>query len=607
MEFLGVRTDGYSYVDMFVCRMDDKGSVIICGDHGEGKTDLVKAPLLVLSGDEYKSIDHPITKGKKRMEINVDLKVEAGDEITLLDHIFRCNVGDNITIALVETPSGLQKYTLFNSTSGELYKGTPKQTREIVYRFLGRFPDPHKLDQLGSSNRPSERAEFLKIVASMSKTKEGEPIDFTPFIVREAELQEQHSTQKAHLKVLKDDLASMPVPQDHWAKIEIDQKAVSDEIQLYNAHEIENARRVRVIQEVEKKLTDKNLILSGLVSEKTVLSSTIEQSQQRVHGDKTSLQKFSAAIENYTANNPIVEPEDTELLTKEIEALQLRFKTANEVKEKNQKIKDTIIAQTGKKALQEQAITQVEKEISEKIEQEKALDYKINLAKSEELPSIKIEVEKVKVDNKPLIWEGEKDPEDILEVMLYLNGLMTKAVSGNKQVADRLKYEEQGVKIEATEKGMKETTESKNQVKADEMAVIEASQFPHPGIQIRRDDKDKIDVWVKDKHEVWNTYNDTNHSERMFQSVNIVTHGAGGDLKLLFVNEGYALLPYKRKQIIEAANRKGFKVMMEAFTAEEGENAIYLGSPEKTPKDPFPEQPESEKTSGDTPAWGNTQ
>ena len=607
MEFLGVRTNGFSRMDIFKCQMDDKGSIIVCGDHGDGKTDALQSVLSVLSKEEFASIDHPITKGKKRMEITVDLKVDPGDKITLMDHVFRADVGDNITVALVKTPSGSPELTLFNSTTGDQYKGTTTETRKIVDLFLGRFPDPHRLDSLGSSKKPSEREEFLKIVASMSKTKEGEPIDFTAFIEQEKEARENHATQKAHLKFLNDD--QLLVPQNDWAKDKIDQKVLSDEIQKFNEYEKENERRLRVLNEAEKILENKQTELSGVESQKKSLADEINKSKSDLDQENRSIESLERMVSQYKENNPIVEPEDTEELTRKIEAIQEQLKKANDLKDKNQKIKDTITEQQNKAATRKQLAEQSEKTISEK--QSNLDEVCANFVRlSANIPDVQQQIEKTKADNPVLLWTGEKDPEEALEVLPYLNSLMSKAVIANKQVADREKYEDQAKKVESTKKQMKDATDSINQIKSDERMVIESSVFPHPGIQIRRDDKDKVDVWVKDRHEVWNTYNDTNHAERTFQAVNIVTHGAGGDLKLLFVNEGYALLPYKRKQIIEAANRKGFKVMMEAFTAGEGENAIYLGEPVNAPKDPFPEQTSEaqiEQNTSGIPAFGKTE
>ncbi len=582
MECLGIRANGFSKLDIFVCKMDKEGHYIVCGDHGEGKTDAIQAFMLPLSSEEYKTVDNPITKGKKRMEINVDLKVEPGDEITIMDHIFRANVGDNITVALVKTLASGPKLTLFNTTTGDQYNGTTTETRKIVDRFLGRFPDPHKLDKLGSSKKRSEREEFIKIVAEMSRTKEGGEIDFSPFIERLEELRESHSSQKAHKKLLSDDLATMPVPQPDWATKSIEQEEVSEEIQRYNDHETENQTRSIAVKDAEQKLVFQERDILTRTGQKEELINEISQDNSKLLTAKAINQKLEKAITDYEIANPIVEHDKIEDLNLQLEELQLKIKNANLIKDQNEKIKLHVSTGKNKLVTGNQLDEQSEKAISEKELKLKQIVQGIAWINERVIPPVKEEIERVTAENQPIPWKGQTDPKELLEPLPYLNDLMSKAKNSNKQVEDRTKYESQEEKIKSTTKEMEETTVAINQVKEDERMVIESSVFPHPGIQIRRGEDNKVDVWVKDKHGVWNTYNDTNHAERIFQAVNIVTHGAGGDLKLLFVNEGYALLPYKRKQIIEAANRKGFKVMMEAFTAEDDENAIYLGEPEST-------------------------
>lgn len=602
MQILSFSINGFGHLDVFSHQMKDGN--IFHGDHGAGKTEVLLSVMSVLSGKEYSSIDDPITKGKNRHENVVNLKVESGDEITMMDHVFKCEVGDNITVSLVKTKKGNPKLLLFNTTTNKPYVGTTTETRKIVDRFLGRFPDPKKLDDLGTGSI-SEREKFVKTVAQMSKTKEGEPIDFSSFIEREIVLREEHSTQKTHLKVLGDDQASMPVPQDGWATKPIDQKAVSDEIQRYNGHEKENTKRLQSIQEVERRSTDQQTVLSGLNEQKIALTTTIDQSTTELNQEKKSIESLERMIVQYKDNNPILEPEDTEELARQIEALQKKLKDANDLKEKNQKIAKTISDQQNKVTTRKQLADQSEKVINEKKESLAEIQEKTGKIESEIIPQIQAEIAKVKTDNQPIPWEGQGDPEETLEVLPYLNKQMFDAVIANEQVADREKYEEQTKKIESTEKQMKEATESINQVKEDERLVIEASVFPHPDIQIRRDDKNKVDVWIKDNHGVWITYNDGNHAHRMFHSVNIVTHGAGGDLKLLVVREGYALFEYMQKLIIEAANRKGFKVMLETLTSSD-KNAIYLGeskTPQKIVSSPLPV---GEKVPEDMPAWGGT-
>ncbi len=604
MQFLSYSTDGFGRLDISSHSMEDREYTIFCGDHGEGKTQAILGVMSVLSDEEFKSIDNPITKGKKRLENVVELKVDPGDQITLMDHVFRANVGDNITVALVKTPSQSPKLTLFNSTTGDQYIGSTTETRKIVDKFLGRFPDPKRLDDLATSGKKSDREDFVKIVASMSRTKEGAPIDFAPFIEREEAYRVEHSEEKASLKVLKDDLSMMPVPQLDWAIEKIDQKAVSDEIQRYNAHQQENAKRTQAVQEVERKLSEQNNILSGLQEQNEAFDASIVQLVNSLSQERESLKKFIQAIENYQNNNPIVQPEDTEALTREIEALQKRLKAANDLKEKNRNIENTITEQTNKLALRQQAIEQSENSLAEKRQNKAVVLDKIESIEKDVVPAIQGEIEKAKSDNQPLEWKGSVDPEGDLGVLPYLNKLMADAEKANRQVEDREKHEGQKRKIEVSEKHLKEITESINGVKDDERAVIEASVFPHPGIQIRRDEKNKIDVWVKDKHGVWNTYNDSNHAHRLFYATNIVTHGVNGDLKLLVVREGYALFEYMQKLIIETANRRGFKVLMETLISSD-KNAVYLGDseiPQEIVSAPLPDG----ENIPDVPAFGST-
>lgn len=602
MQILSFAINAFGHLDMYSHTMKDGN--IFCGDHGVGKTEALLSVMSVLSDKEYKSIDDPITKGKKKHKNVVELKVESGDEITLMDHVFRCEAGDNITCTLVKTRSGSPELTLFNSSTGKQYKGTTTETRKIVDRFLGRFPDPKRLDDLGTGSR-SEREEFVKIVASMSKTKEGDPIDFTPFIERETALQEEHSTQKAHLKVLRDDFESMPVPQGDWAKVVIDQKAVSDEIQRFNDHENENKKRLLIIQDAVRKLTEQQTVYSDLNVQKVDLSKSIEDSTADIAKEREGIEALKGMIENYKAKNPIVKPEDTEDLTKQIEALQARLKTANGLKEKNQGIEKVVLEKQNSVISRTGVADESEKAVAEKRASLTALNSRMHDIQERIIPMINIQVEKAGKENKNLPWTGEKDPEEVLEVLPYLNDLMSKAVLANKQVADREKYEGQKVKIESTEKQMKENTESKNQVKADEKMVIESSAFPHPGIQIRRGDDDKVGVWIKDPHDQWIIYNDGNHAHRLEYSTNIVTHGAGGDLKLLVVREGYALHQYMVKRIIEAANRKGFKVMLETLTSDDP-CAIYLGEAKNPQEIVSASMPAGEKEQSGIPAFGVT-
>lgn len=601
MQILSFSINGFGHLDVFSHEMKDGN--IFHGDHGAGKTEALMSVMSVLSGKEYNSIDDPITKGKIRHENIVNLKVDPGDEITLMDHIFRCDVGDNITVSLVKTRSGSPKLTLFNTTTNEQYGGNPTETRKIVDKFLGRFPDPKRLDDLATGTR-SQREEFVKIVAEMSKTKEGDSIDFTPFVEREELAREEHSIQKAHLKVLKDDRVTMPVPQGDWEKLKIDQKAVSDEIQRFNKYEKDNTRRRTTIQEIERKLADKNTALLGFEDQKNMLSSDIEKLASELDIEKKSIESLSNMITQYKGNNPIVDPEGITDLTGQIEALQKRLNTANQLKEKNQRIEKTISDQENKVTTRIQLVNRSEKNISEKRNSNDIIIGKIKTIKETDIHLINRKIELTTAENKPLPWTGEKDPEGIIEVLPYLNKRMSDAEMANKQVEDREKYEEQTRKIESTEKQMKEALETIKQVKADEMMVIESSVFPHPGIQIRRDNKNKVDVWIKDNHDVWITYNDGNHAHRMFYSTNIVTHGVNGDLKLLVVREGYALFEYMQKQIIETANRKGFKVMMETLTSTDA-NAIYLGESDKPQQIVSAPLPDGEKVT-EGPAWGPT-
>ncbi|MCK5611225.1 hypothetical protein KAR91_55660 [Candidatus Pacearchaeota archaeon] len=602
MQILSFSGDGFGHLDLFSHEM--KEGNIFCGDHGAGKTEALMLVMSVLSGEEYKSIDDPITQGKKRHENIVELKVDPGDEITLMDHIFRCDVGDNITVSLVKTRSGSPQLTLFNSTTGDQFKGSTTETRKIVDKFLGRFPDPKRLDDLATGTR-GQREEFVKIVAEMSKTKEGELIDFTPFVVREEEARENHSTQKAHLKVLKDDKASMPVPQDDWAKVGIDQKAVSDGIQLFNEHKNKNTKRSQSIQEAERQLTEQNSKLSDFERQDEELKRSINSLSDTLKGEKNSIIGLQKSISEYQANNPIVKPEDTEEIIKQIEALQKKLRTANELKEKNQKIEKMVTDQQNKATNRTQLADQSGESISEKQRTKDSVLHDIEIIREKIIPNINDHIESTKASNQPLPWKGEVDPEGLLEVLPYLNSQMSKAVTANRQIEDREKFEEQDRKIKSTEKQMKEATDTISQVKEDERMVIEASVFPHPGIQIRRGDDNKVSVWIKDSHDNWITYNDGNHAHRMFYSVNIVTHGVNGDLKLLVIREGYALFEYMQKQIIEVANRKGFKVMMETLTSTD-ENAIFLGESEKPQEIVSAPLPEGE-TAQSMPAFGPTQ
>lgn len=540
-------------IETFAHKFEKGKPLIAYGENGAGKTAIIISLYAALDKRKipikYDSLVGPysienIKKAKVRLGIEGDKGILELNGKTL----------EKFYVNFSETEKGTVNLSLTDAITGEVDKSP---SREKIKNLIGLFLDP--VDLANTLEEPKGDRKLAEKLAKMVG------LDLQPYIDKENALFEEKQEENVTLKRLRGELSGMDVPQDDWATEKIDQKTVSDEIQLYTTHEKENSRRSLNIETAKEGLKDHQLDLLKLESSKTDGDELILSGSEALKKEHAATAEVEKSITLYKDENPIVEPEKTpEEITVQIEALQKELKSANVLKEKNRNIVQKITDMHNDVVTRNKLSFQSGFTLEGKKADLNVIIDEIKIRK-EKVPFLETEITKVSEANMPIPWKGKRDPEGLMEVLQHLNDLMSKAETNNKQVDDRVKYFEKKEGIDLVEESIKDLDKNRKDNTDDKLFQISKVDFPMEGISV-----DENTVWYDSEDgRGKQTIIDRSEGEKMRVCTHILIAGNTGPLNVLVIRQGHALSKKSQHIIFEVAAEYGYTVILETVISDE--------------------------------------
>ncbi|MCP4751281.1 MAG: hypothetical protein GY866_10330, partial [Proteobacteria bacterium] len=264
-------------------------------------------------------------------------------------------------------------------------------------------------------------------------------LDLSPFIEKAEELAEQYTIENAQVTRTRGELEGLAVPQDDWPTIRLDPEAIRQEIELLNNHRRMNESKQLTVINAQSEI---NLKRQSVEEAKTNLEYAIQahETQKTVHEttQKSYVEKCRG-IDEYKAENPEKRWEGTQDIEEKIRVLMEEQKKKQLFEEEERKRKEKLVEmRNAVELLKKDADTALEK-LAEKQTDIDTVRETVNSG-NRMIEQLEEAFEKTEVENQPVPWGGEKDPEGKLFPDVFLANKMRSVTKNNKYIDDREKY-----------------------------------------------------------------------------------------------------------------------------------------------------------------------
>lgn len=540
--FKGIEVVEHSFKDGKPC--------VLYGNNGSGKSSIIEGIYMAFMGKKvpfkFDNAAGPYSVGAvKKAFVKIGIKADPGV----------IEFGEKFFIHFGITEAGTVSLKITDDKDETIHTTPP---RDKIKKLLGMFLDPVEL--ANTIKEPNGDKKFAERLCEMVG------LDLQPFVDSEKTLFEEFQAENVEKKRQEGVFASLDEPQEDWAKKYTDPEEISKQLQNFNTLKSENEQRLRNVTAEEDEVD--RLCQSSLELHEEIAVIRIEgQALKGVYNNQVlSHNSAKESLVEFQEKNKPVEWAGTKNIQAEIQKLTEELGKFQVHEQEETKKKQEIDSATQEINLSAERLITSKNEISSKKE---TMDSKVAEKKSKDTAVNdqfkKIELAKKENIEKP--WDGEKDPEGLLEPEEYLNSKMANVTKWNKQFQDREAYEKAEKGIEAVDSSIQSITKKRknNQTEKSNAVASVKDKFPHPGITV-----DENTVWYdKDDRRGPRSINDWSDGETRRICTDVLIAGNTGDLNVLLIRAGYCLDPDARQDIYATAAEHGYDVILETIETSE--------------------------------------
>ena len=459
--FKGIEVVEHSFKDGKPC--------VLYGNNGSGKSSIIEGIYMAFMGKKvpfkFDNAAGPYSTGAvKKAFVKIGIKADPGV----------IEFGEKFFIHFGITEAGTVSLKITDDKDETIHTTPP---RDKIKKLLGMFLDPVEL--ANTIKEPNGDKKFAERLCEMVG------LDLQPFVDSEKTLFEEFQAENVEKKRQEGVFASLDEPQEDWSKKHTDPEEISKQLQNFNLLKSQNEERGRNVLSEEDE-ADRMCQSSLDLYEEIVVIKTEGQALKNSYNEQVaSLNTAKESLVELQEKNKPIEWTGTKNIQAEIQKLTEELGKFQDHEKEETRKKQEVDSSTQEINISAEKLVTSQNEISIKKDAMAAKISEKELKDSAVTDQFK-KIELSKKENVEKPWEGEVDPEGLLEPEAYLNGKMANVTKWNKQFADREAFEKAEKGLSAVDSSIQSITKKRkdNQTAKSNAVASVKDKFPHPGITV---------------------------------------------------------------------------------------------------------------------------